>query len=454
MIIYQEEKTGNKSIFIKTVTNDAGKVLYQRKVMTPLYIIDHQGQKLFLLYDDNMNVIHDAYAFLNEVRGDKPFTTRKTDAAALRLLYSYLSLSNTDIRAINDTSFRGLKAFLRGVTGRPDGYGLKTVRMAATVNHYFSIYRLFFTARNIPCQPLFNSKLVKTQTMVGNDYAEHMTRQAYTNNVKMPSKLQQEVPMYISPDQFQKLYGVILDAHDATARLIVHLAYGYGLRLGEILGLTTEDIQERRENGILTPVLILRNRVSDRPFQYAKNLVHPLSTDDYRKDAEYRQSNSVIHITYDLYDQLIDYINQYHEKMMRKYPENYNKGVADIVSYVNAPEANHYVFLNKYGAVLSDQTWNNTLKSYYAQTGIVTDHGCKKCNLTHRLRHGFAMFKAHFSEHPVDVLKLKMLMRHRSISSTLVYYTPTDEDILKIKTEFQEDLYNVIPELRGDNDGC
>ena len=60
------------------------------------------------------------------------------------------------------------------------------------------------------------------------------------------------------------------------------------------------------------------------------------------------------------------------------------------------------------------------------------------------------MFHARFSEHPVDVLTLQKLLRHKSISSTMIYYNPTIEDEFNIKTEFQNELYSMIPELKGD----
>lgn len=65
-----------------------------------------------------------------------------------------------------------------------------------------------------------------------------------------------------------------------------------------------------------------------------------------------------------------------------------------------------------------------------------------------KVEHGFAMFHARFSKHPADTLSLQKMMRHKSISSTMVYYNPTPEDEYKIKMEFQKELYDMIPELK------
>ena len=108
------------------------------------------------------------------------------------------------------------------------------------------------------------------------------------------------------------------------------------------------------------------------------------------------------------------------------------------------------MFLNQYGRCLSAQTFNYHLKEYYREAGIPLDYGIKKDNLSHRLRHGFAMFHAHFSKKPVTELALKDMMRHKSISSTMVYYNPTDADKLEMEKEFQSELYQMIPELKED----
>ena len=223
--------------------------------------------------------------------------------------------------------------------------------------------------------------------------------------------------------------------------------YGYGLRLGECLGLTMEDITETHVNGKLVPVLLIRNRMSDAKYQYAKNLLHVSNKNQYRS-RDYQLSRWKIIITYELYEELIGYIESAHSSAMEKYPDNYEKGAADIVSVLDAPESNHYVFLNRYGRVLNDQTWNAHLKNYFSEAGIPIDHDVREKNLSHRFRHGFAMFHARFSEHPVAALELSRMMRHKNILSTMVYYNPTFEDELKTKTEFQNELYTLIPELK------
>lgn len=48
-----------------------------------------------------------------------------------------------------------------------------------------------------------------------------------------------------------------------------------------------------------------------------------------------------------------------------------------------------------------------------------------------------------------DAVELSKLMRHSSISATLIYYNPTISDKIKLKTEFTKELYSILPELKN-----
>ncbi len=449
MILYSEQKLGSQSIFIKTILDDKNNEINKRKVSIPLYQIEYNGFLYFILYDDNMNVIQPAYEYLNFNLKENPLTTRSKSAFALRLLYCFLSLSKYDIKKINERIFKELLFFLRGININPKEYEMKTQRSAHTVNGYLSIYRTYFGINNIKCNALFRSHISQSTTNIGNDFTSMIERKKYDNNLKISKVRSGIVPRYISPEDFRRIYKLALNKKDKTAQLIMHLMYGYGLRLGEVLGITMEDITEIYDNNTLVPVIILRNRISDKKFQFAKNLIHVLDKRQY-ESSDYYNSKYKIIITYDLYELLLEYIEETHSFAIEKYANNYAAGIADIVSIRNKPDTNHYVFLNRYGRVLSDQTWNNKLKKYFKDANIPLDLEIRENNLSHRFRHGFAMFHARFSEHPVDVLTLQKLLRHKSISSTMIYYNPTIEDEFNIKTEFQNELYSMIPELKGD----
>jgi len=446
MIVYEEKKIGTQSIFIKKILDTTGNTVTSRKVSIPLYNIKKNNFTYILLYDDNSNVIKEAYKFLNYDLYESPLTSRIKAAYALRLLFCFLSLSNIKINEFDETSLRELLFFLRGIDSNPEKHALKTQRSASTINSYLSVYRSFLRYRKIKSKAFFRSYNETSHSIFGENNS-YTSKKRYTSNLRTNTSRSDTVPKYIGPNDFKLLYSLAIKDNDITTKLIFHLMYGYGLRLGEVLGVTIEDITEIREDGNYIPVIILRNRLSDRPYQFSKGLPHVTNIKQY-KSRDYITTNEKIIITYDLYEELINYVEENHERAMKKYPKNYKDGKADIVSYRNPPDFNHYIFLNRYARPLSDQTWNKNLRKYFKKANISIDYDVRENNLSHRFRHGFAMFHARFSEKPADILSLQKLMRHKVVSSTMIYFNPTAEDELEIKNGFQEELYNMIPELK------
>ena len=448
MITYSSCKLGTKTIYQKHIIRDDGSEAYSRSAIFPFFHIVKDDFEYIIPYNDDMVPIHEAFDYLNYDMADHPITSRMQAATAIRILYCYLSLANIDIHNIDAETLRGLIRFIRGVGSAQEQFKMDTIRSAATVNMYLAAYRAFFTARRIKCESLFQRSVTKG-TMSTDDagmptYTEHYI---IKSNLKATKYENRSIPKYISPDQFSKLYKLALDKKDLCALVIMRLGYGYGLRLGEILGLTLEDITEVSIEKHITPVLFIRNRISDKDFQFGKNLMHPTDVRQY-DSKDYRNARHRIIISDDMYELILHYIETIHTRMMETRPNNYRLTIADMVSKSADIDENHYIFLNRYGRILSDQTWGNALKKYFEETGIPLDHDAKEGNLSHRFRHGFAMYHAHFSDHPWTALKLQHAMRHRSIRSTLIYYNLTEEDERREKAAMQKELYDTIPELK------
>src|SRR5699024_12787252 len=81
----------------------------------------------------------------------------------------------------------------------------------------------------------------------------------------------------------------------------------------------------------------------------------------------------------------------------------------------------------------------------FKKAGLNVDKERREINLSHRFRHGFAMFM--IRHYKVEAHDLKVLLRHRSINSVQHYYRPTDEDVAEMRTEFVKSIYDLIPEL-------
>lgn len=448
MITYSSFKSGSQTIYQKHIIRDDGSEAYSRSARFPFIHTKKYGFEFIMPYNDDMIPIQEAFDYLNYDMAERPITSRTQAATAIRILYCYLSLANIDIHNIDADTLRGLIRFIRGVGTIQEQFKMDTVRSAETVNIYLATYRAFFSCRGITCEPLFQRSFAQG-IMPTDDAGLPIKAEHYTMKSNLRTKQYEDraIPKYISPGQFAKLYKLALKRKDLCALVIMRLGYGYGLRLGEILGFTLEDVTEVSIDNQNTPVLFIRNRLSDKDFQFGKNLLHPTDIRQY-KSKDYTTACHRIIISDDMYELILYYIETEHARMMQEHPLNYSQTMADIVSMHCDLEENHYVFLNRYGRILSDQTWGNSLKKYFDEADIPIDRDTKEGNLSHRFRHGFAMFHAHFSEYPWTALKLQHAMRHRSIRSTLIYYNLTEEDERREKEAMQKELYDTIPELK------
>lgn len=445
MRIIREEKRGRLSCFISHIVDDEGELISERMVACPLCQVEKDSFTYFILYNDDMVPVQEVYEYLNFALRDSPIATRRKTANALRFLYCFLSISQRSILEIDEIAFGEFLYFIRGIDINPKEYSLITQRNNATVNGYMSIYRSFFNHIKADCPPLFRTHSVLINSPFG-DAGSKTKGIKYANTLKKNSYIDRYVPKYISPSEFKAIYNTVTKHKDEQAKIILHLMYGYGMRLGEVLGLTIEDIEEIMVNGSLIPVLWLRNRTSDKPYQYAKGLPHISSKKQY-DSKEYKATSAKIILTYDFYEKLLEFVEMVRETIETTHPDRKHLAAADLVSHNSELEENYYIFLNSCGKILSDQVWNIRLRAYMIECDLHIDQGTKVNNLSHRFRHGFAMFHAQFSEHKVNELELQRLMRHKSVLSTMVYYNPTPEDELEEKIKFQEELYEMLPEL-------
>ncbi|SCP98770.1 integrase/recombinase XerD [Anaerobium acetethylicum] len=449
MIILNEIKKDNTNIFERIHADDNGKIIFREEIHYRLYKIKKKNTNTFVLYNDNMEVVSPVYRFINIKMAKQPYNSREKSIYALRFLHCFLSLTKTKLTDLNHDNIEKLKYFLLGYSPSQGSYSmnLQTVRSNATVNEYLQVYRSFFSYLGIKCDSLFETREFITFNINPiTEKAENVT--SYKSNLKTGTPVKR-VPRYISVDNFKTIISIIRNDRNLLAECIVRLMYQFGLRLGEVLGLTFEDLAEIEINGKLCPVLYLRDRLSDDFFQHAKTCMHITNAKQY-KSKDYQTEGvgyQQIIITYDIYELLNEYIERAHAKARAHNHSRYCKKVsADTTSTINYSEDNYYVFLNSIGTVLSAQTWNKYIKSVFVRADIPIDTGSKTTNLSHRFRHGFAMFQVQYLK--THVLELQKLMRHKSLASTMKYYNPTEEDEYKIKNTFVNELYDLIPGLK------
>ena len=252
--------------------------------------------------------------------------------------------------------------------------------------------------------------------------------------------------MYISVTDFSNMIKLIRREYTIREECIIRLLYESGLRIGELLGLTNEDIVSESQNGEYFNSVYIRNRLTDERYQHAKTVMNPSSPVSYKSKAynTYFSGYQMVYISDELYELIGEYIESAHVAAREKYQSRYGKStVADSVC---GSEDNFYVFTNDYGSRLSNVTWNRILREIYKKLGLDVDKKIRNTNLSHRFRHGFAMYQIQYMHRsPVELAEL---MRHKSIASVMNYYQPTISDKILLKEEFTGDLYTLIPELK------
>jgi site-specific recombinase XerD len=431
MIKIVEVKFLNESFFLKEYVAAGHKQQDSViKINISKSIVNQNGYDYIILYDENMRVIRDAYKYLNtDIVAKQSFNTRELKGSALKLLYSYLSIFNYDLYKLGKDEITVLKEFLYGENRNGMLYELyiTSARGVETVNKYISIYRTYLNFLNIKNEILNEKRVVSVEK--GSDgllgHAKKKIYEKYTVSDRSYSNI--TVPMYISEDEYEVVLKIIKKEFTLREEIIVRLMFENGLRIGEALGLTLEDIEDSK--------IVLRNRLSDKSYMFAKTCIKPNSLSDYKSStySTYTVGYQIILPSVTLMDSLFYYIDDTHGDMSKVTRKNYFKyAKADKVTEgVDLEGDNYYLFLNKNGAALSISGWNKTVRKIFEKAGLKLDRKTKKHNLNHRFRHGMAMKLVKNGATPYDVLNA---LRHQSLSSTMCYFRPTEEDMYNANT--------------------
>lgn len=388
-----------------------------------------------MIIGTNGLVYFETYKYLNEELGNEAFSQRELALRALKFLYSYIELFNTEISHIDLDDKNKIKAFLKGGQGigKYIAYNFKTVRKNSTINNYFGVYRRYFRFVGINdsiFQELSGTKKIIVGVSAFNSRDNALEVQNYSMNLREVNR--KIVPKYIRYSEYEDIAKLIEDKYTLREKIIVKLMYEYGLRIGEVLGLTLEDIQGEeitKQKGKCR--LILRNRFTDKPWQYAKGCMKITSRDDYNNDGYFDEGNGyqAVPISTTTFDLIQEYIDETTSpfSMSDKAYENYSKlNIADKVSQIDI-DKNAYVFISKNYTPITGGAWNKIMKKIFQEVGIEIDRGKKSDNLNHRFRHGFAMFKV--LHEGFDELKLSYFLRHSNTSSVKKYFNPTEDDL-------------------------
>ena len=402
--------------------------------------VTDDGTNMIMLYDSKMRPIEDAIRFLNfgGMAGQSQNYVFLA-VSALKFLYAYLEIYNIRLPAMTKKEATGFIDFLKGVSREGLLYNteLTTRRRNETVSSYIKVARKYVEYLGYDKHILLSkSKGFKTILMPESDGAKMI--QSYDIAAKTPKRTDY-IPAYVNIEE----YKAILKATESTAtplrdRIICRLLFEHGLRIGEVFGLTLEDVKPRETRDFQAQYrLELRNRRSDTKEQNAKSAMKVTSADTY-KDPDYTRNGigyQTIIIGEDLAMELLEYINTAHDSDDKNYMERRDQfATADSVPFGNPDiRRNYYVFLNTLGRPLSENLWNKNLRVIFQEAGLTVDERVRKNNLSHRLRHGYAMYLSnvlHLSDFDV-----KALLRHKNLSSTAIYHNPTPEDTERLQEQ-------------------
>jgi site-specific recombinase XerD len=405
----------------------------------------------FMVTDINGNLIESANKYLNKEIGNAKYKKRERAFSALKVFFSFLHLVHiknpTDLT--ND-DIKDLRLFLEG--GKKDGQtwslDFKVRRDNQTFNHYLNVYRDFLSKMygfsNIT---LFET--INTGVSNGKGFYAHTKKEGnerYTENkiVGVPGL---SVPRYIRPYEYEKIMEIVDDKYGLREKVIINLMYEYGLRLGEVLGLTFEDIEPTNSGTYYR--LIIRNRVSDKPTQRGKGVMTPKTVDDYKSRPYNTEGNSlgcqVVIIDEDMAELIQEYVDESRDDLILSRSPHKRENlqihaIADRVGTIALlNDDNQYIFLNKqHYTPLTQSGWNSILREIFDEAGIKVDENKRETNLSHRFRHGYAM---KLVKKGVEIYELQKALRHKSPNSCEAYYNPDDDDKVELLMKNKERSY-------------
>ena len=403
----------------------------ERIVRTTCFFGGKDGRGYCVMYDSRMRVLRKPSLFMTVEMAHDSENTRLQASSAMKLLCSFVDIVGIGFDSFGLAEARAFMQFARGMLS--DGVGftfeLKTARAEATVAAYLKTMRRYASYLELADSPFLKEAGRLARSGVG----ERNGAGGKLLAARKPEPF--EAPHYITVEQYRLILAVIDRGWGLEERSICRLMFEHGLRIGEVLGLTLEDLESSVDgDGMLHYAVVIRNRASDKPWQKAKTLMSVSSANQYGS-ADYRKRNLGVHRVYVSESAFAD-IAAYAEESRAARGFDAHACAADSVS----GGENQYLFCNGRSRPLSSNLWNKRLRAIMTEAGVPVDKETRKTNLNHRFRHGYAMFLTR--QCGMDAYEVKTLMRHRSIASTEVYHKPTEEDVRDLQGE-------VIAEFEG-----
>lgn len=423
-----EECISGKEVFYRKWLSDEKKELV-KEIRFKLYSIYINDSEAWILYDSNMNVIEEVFVYLNEEKKYSSKNTKRMIAFSMKLLYEFCDLFELEIRNFNSKNLSDFDYFIMGlnIKGISNSMIFKTQRKRNTRMQYLSFvceYLKYLCIENLRKKPKNNNK--NNPLIDDNELIDYRA----------------ELPMYITKEEYINILNVVNSDYSLRDEIIIRLMRECGMRIGEVLGITLEDLEVVNSSDKKTyGKLILRNRLSDRNDQSCKTLMNITNISQYKSEDYWSKEEGYYEILVgkELLMKIDKYIKLNHEKMSRKKRKNYLTNCkADSV--IDDEYLNFYIFLNFRGGSLTQNGWNKTLRQIFTKAGIRLDYKKKEHNLNHKFRHYFAIDNV--INNKLGVIELKDAMRHKSVISSTVYFNLPDEEKRVLIDKIEKEEFN------------
>lgn len=421
-----ERKISNESYYV--VENWInGRMKSSRTVRLTTYKGLYKEKYLYIIYDEHHQIIEPAWDYINIDKGLVGESAKGQMVNAIRLLYSFLSIFKIDIKSISKREALQYIDFLYGYNFHSETIELNLIthRETATINGIITYSVEFLRMEGYKKSSLALKNISKGSKISSINHA--------TNSLIMSCD-------YITESQFQKIINLInleksmTETNKLKYKLIFILMYGYGLRIGEVLGITLEDIyDDTNKQGQRVGRIILRNRVNEDRHRKAKTCFTPRSKKDYDRydySRDYYKTMvnygfQIVTIAFEVFELIEQYIATAHVQFCST--NSYKKTVVDCIDK-NTNFENHYLFLNDTkGSPLLYNRINDVSKKYMLKVGVKKNPTKRRENWCHKCRHGFVVRKLYVEQmRPEDVIQLT---RHKNVLSLQPYQRMSPDDI-------------------------
>lgn len=452
MILVTKESFKHRDVYYKKEVDDSGKVVSVERYDCKTFDYTGTDGKKKIFIGDRFDMVRPLpFEYINKVRKNKSIGSRIQMAGALQLFYTYCDIYCYRPDLFTGKAADGFERFLEGIDIENEPGTEPSFRVAKTINTILGTVRSFLTNMGFDQSVKAFGQLEyykgTVRTDGGRTFRINM-KKMNTLNKKENSLKKLKAPKHYTPKQAKEIAKMMIENNDHQTYVVFRLGTELGNRRGEILGLTTEDVKKihNTTTGEIKYKLYLRNRMSDTREQCAKNLPHVSDRNIYQSNTYRQYSKEEVDISESLYNMLQDYIRDSRDinKIGVKAHDALQKAtLADSV--YNTGQKNYYIFFTKFRGkynLLTGATLNNHLRKYFDMAGL------ELSNVSHAMRHSFAMFHAYYAKKTLSQLELQVLMRHASAESTAIYFNLPDEEIKRLRDEYSAEMELYIPDYK------